>query len=199
MEDPYSDETQQIGSLLIALDAQDFTELAQYPDQGYRTDIVDLPNSPYLLQIVRVHQDVSGATPGARVFNPMQETYHEQIFFAGGESFLVDVTIGAEHVVYHGFDFYQNQKASIYCLPFTPEVDVDDASQLVLSLRDEMQLHGLSFDRDGYAWVSFQRTSQNPNESFGMLKVDPSDCSQMGDYLYTEHPIIDFEHISIQE
>ncbi len=178
----------QMGSLWVVFDPSTYDEITTFPDQGFQSDIIDVPKTTYIGSVIRPHIDVSGTT-GFWIFDVIEETFFSQIYFAYNDKTIFDTAVGSNKVT-HLAENYSDSATWLFCHDFTPGMDLPGYSyeELVPTQHDFISL---SMDQEDQAWMVIRTKGDNP--TFSMLSIDTNTCMGHDEVILGNNKIVDFE------
>ena len=169
----------QLGSQWVVFDPNTYEEIAVFDDQGYRSDIIDIPKTPYVGSIIRPHIEVSG-TPGFWIFDVLEEIYYSQIYFIYNDKTIFDTAIGNEKIT-HLATNYADEATWMFCHDFRPGETIPGYSydELVPVLHSFVALTMNDADE---VWLMLHSNDES-NLQYTLLSIDPNTCMAIGSEL----------------
>ena len=182
----------QMGSLWVVFDPSTYGEITTFPDQGFQSDIVDVPKTTYIGSVIRPHIDVSGTT-GFWIFDVIEEVFFSQIYFAYNDKTIFDTAVGSNKVT-HLAENYSDGATWLFCHDFTPGMDLSGYSyeELVPTQHDFVSL---SMDQEDQAWMIMRTKGDYP--IFSMLSIDTNTCMGHDEVILGNNKIVDFEVLQV--
>ena len=186
-EDPNAEEPQQIGSLWVMFDPKTWEEERQFPDQGYRSLMIDVPGTQVFGSVIEPHIDVTGTT-GFWIYDPVADSYNSQIYFAYNDKTIFDTAIGGSRAVHLAYNYADNATWA-FCHEYTPGQDQPGYSyeRLVSSV---ITLDSVVMNAQDEAWLAFHKDDDPPKHS--LMSIDSQTCQPNEDNQEIEHRIIDW-------
>ena len=190
-EIPDGEFPQQVGSTWLIVDPETYDEVTSFPEQGYLSDIYDIHNTEYIGSVIRPHSHVTGTT-GFWIFDPVQEIYYSQIYWAYNDKTIVDTAFGTEKVVHLAVNYYDDI-VWLFCHDLSPGEDIPGYSyeELVPVVHEFVSVAMTDQDE---AWLSF-RMLESVEQTF-MMSIDTTTCMSNNDEMQTENLILDWEIVS---
>lgn len=184
----------QMGSLWVVFDPGTYEEITTFPDQGFQSDIIDVPKTTYIGSVIRPHIDVSGTT-GFWIFDVIEEVFFSQIYFAYNDKTIFDTAVGSNKVT-HLAENYSDSATWLFCHDFTPGMDLPGYfyEELVPTQHDFISV---SMDQEDHAWMVIRTKGDNP--TYSMLSIDTDTCMGHDEVILGHNKIIDFELLRIEE
>ena len=179
---------QQLGSIWIKLDPVSLQEVAQFPDQGFKSDLYDVRNTQYLGSVIRPHIDVSGTT-GFWIYDPVEDWFFSQIYFAYNDKTIFDTAIGSSKVV-HLATNYSDGATWLFCHDFTPGADLPGYSYEEL-VPVQHEFVSITMNDEDEAWMSLQKRGDSPRFSF--MSIDTDSCMANSQEYSSSGLILDWE------
>lgn len=186
-EEPEAETPQQIGSLWVMFDPKTWEEERQFPDQGYRSMMIDIPGTSVFGSVIQPHIDVTGTT-GFWIYDPIADWFKSQIYFAYNDKTIFDTAIGGSRAVQLAYNYTDNATWA-FCHQYTPEQDQPGYAyeRLVSSV---LTLDSVTMNAQDETWLAFHK-NDDPT-TFSFMSIDPQTCQPNQDNQEIAHRVIDW-------
>jgi hypothetical protein len=180
----------QLGSIWLVFDPNTYEEIINFGDQGFKSDIIDVPKTSYIGSVIRPHIDVFGTT-GFWVFDVLTEIFYSQIYFAFNDKTIFDTAVGNQKIT-HLATNYSDNATWMFCHDFTPGIDIAGYSYEEL-VPVSHEFIAVTMNEDDEAWLILK--SLDPNSQYSLLPIDSNTCMAKENEIFSDVKITDFEII----